>query len=1344
MYKNNWTSWTLVNLMAPYDLIDNYQNYIDNNQLVHQQLYYCRCKNEQTFGPHCQYTFRGQYEYRRFHEYFGAYYNFKNDMPIESMYEITNGTCYVDLNCTVNSLCLQWNEVCDGKRDCFNGEDEQNCSIFEFFECNDDYRCLNGFHCVPKEFTMDFSLDCTDGSDEQVYTICSSKLFPFECSDVHCGWESFSCGDGECIEFQFNSNDPDDEHCENQRDWYYIQNLLIKSETMNEDCWTSVLCLFGLEKYFPFDITKCVRKLNECTELIRFPFTKYLYLNYHVYFLYEKETSMNKTRNMINPDYICYDGQRCSKVCSQNRTIMDGIHTCCPIKFRKSFRKSEWANLYSSVSGVFDKQCLSIYYPELDSNRTNNCSNSLFHCPNTQKCISRHRVFDGVPNCYDEFDEDKNVDSCQLNIPNRFQCSTSKHQCIPKYFVMNGEINCVDESDEKFPEKCLYLFQTSYACDFIRGITSFPIHNYVFKDVCNGIIEHQYENETDESDCHLWPCASPSTLCNVKWHCPNGFDEVRCPHTHHSNTFERVCELNEHACIDVLTRNWSCLPLDRAGDQSVDCIGGIDEQYNNSCSQNTTCLSPSKLCDGIDDCPFGADETMVCPWLNINSSKCDLKRNFRCRDGVCVNRKYQCDGIFHCTDKADEWFCWNKKHATSNQKTMVVSQTRRDLSGIDVNKHSWFCNLGFPIYGIDNKTIESCLCPPAFYGERCQYQSNRIILTYRIDVPGYLENQMLKFVFFLYNTNTTEIVDYDEIVFLPLRTTFQPTKHYIYLVYSQKDIRNRQNGMIYAVHVNAYFVTISNLEFKCAWLFDIPGHMNILPVQRIVSRLIIDAQRLYFQCSSKRYCNSNGLCKQYMNHPDLFYCYCYSQWFGNQCQYRIPSTFSSVCSAGSATIYDSVHMKSICICLSSQTGPTCRVPRVYCDKSMCKNNGICLLMTARDWIAKTACLCSEQYAGQQCQAESLQTSLKLSDFLLADTDLSAIIYYFVVFLPTNLTSSAVPYYHTEEEEISFRLNIRQTKLMTTDLQSISTIYVRRMYYGTLISASVEHYLSIVQVYFSNLTEQLYYYNHNYTNSSMKRLTVPIGDSRCLSTRDLFNTTVLESHPLKRLKYYHQPCIENLTTCFYDHVYLCLCSHRYRFAKCYLFSYDRSQCSRNICQNQGKCLQDDERSNTLNTKCLCQKCYHGKLCQYSTSDYSLSLDVLLSEGLNLPLNTPMFEQTILIQICFYIIILFVFLGLIFNLLTFVTFCQADTRETGSGIYLLILSIINQFDLVLLLIRYFFLVRLETKLYFCKLFEYLAKFSPAISDWLSTFVTIDRAYSLYLAPKFDKEIIDNLFA
>jgi hypothetical protein len=258
----------------------------------------------------------------------------------------------------------------------------------------------------------------------------------------------------------------------------------------------------------------------------------------------------------------------------------------------------------------------------------------------------------------------------------------------------------------------------------------------------------------------------------------------------------KFCQLNEHICIDVFTRNWSCLPLNRAGDQHIDCIGGIDEQYNNSCTQekddqfqcynSTKCISPDKLCNGINDCSFGDDEQMICPWINKNSSNCKLKSNFLCQDGRCLSRKFQCNRQTQCSDNEDEWFCFINKNRPVTKHVSVTSQLRQSLSKLDDANHGWFCNFGLPIYSIDKKSIKKCLCPPSFYGKRCEYQSNRIILIHRIDLPQYFENQVMKFVFYLYNLNTTQILDHDEIVHFTIRTTFHPIKYFITLVYPRQ------------------------------------------------------------------------------------------------------------------------------------------------------------------------------------------------------------------------------------------------------------------------------------------------------------------------------------------------------------------------------------------------------------------------------------------------------------------------------------------------------------------------------------------------------------------------------
>ncbi|CAF3825892.1 unnamed protein product, partial [Rotaria sp. Silwood1] len=101
------------------------------------------------------------------------------------------------------------------------------------------------------------------------------------------------------------------------------------------------------------------------------------------------------------------------------------------------------------------------------------CAN-LFQCgQNSTRCISRHRVFDGIIDCGDAFDEDYEY-TCQLNITSRFQCGSSMpKRCIPRKMLINGEIDCPDGSDEIFPGEYAF-FVARDTIDF-RGAWLFRI-----------------------------------------------------------------------------------------------------------------------------------------------------------------------------------------------------------------------------------------------------------------------------------------------------------------------------------------------------------------------------------------------------------------------------------------------------------------------------------------------------------------------------------------------------------------------------------------------------------------------------------------------------------------------------------------------------------------------------------------------------------------------------------------------------------------------------------------------------------------------------------------------------
>ena len=546
--------------------------------------------------------------------------------------------------------------------------------------------------------------------------------------------------------------------------------------------------------------------------------------------------------------------------------------------------------------------------------------------------------------------------------------------------------------------------------------------------------------------------------------------------------------------------------------------------------------------------------------------------------------------------------------------------------------------------------------------------------------------------------------------------------------------------MMYGVRINAYNVTNTQIEFQCAWLFEVPIYRNILPIQKIVNRLILDINCFHSQCSSNKFCHSNGICKHYMNKPHLFYCYCYPSWYGNQCQYQISSSILSICSKESLLIYDSIEMKSICICPLSKIGPTCRVPHPIFNQInkniKCYNKGTKIPWDIRSAGRTVHCLCPEGYGGQFCQIKEQQILLKLSPSLISNKNLLAFIYYFV-----QITNPKLPVLTTskfaEEDEISYSLAILRTQLITMNFKSIPNISIQSLRSRFEYSYYNMRYLSLIKIYTNEMIEQIYYYDHHFINESVDNLNVLIGYERCLSIKELFNQSILESNPLKRLKYYHQPCLQKLIKCFYDEIYLCLCSNQYNISKCYFFSFNSNKCLINNCQNQGQCLQIDQKLNSLNSKCLCLKCYNGKLCQYSTSDYSLTLDIIISEDLNIQLGINILKQTFLIQLCFYLIILFNLISLIFNTLTFLLFSNKQMRKTASGVYILVLSLINQLNIILFLIQFLFLIEFETTLYLCKILEYFSRICPILSDWLASFVTLEGVYSISIGIKFNKE-------
>ncbi|CAF0752094.1 unnamed protein product [Adineta steineri] len=1256
LYRLNITSHEILLWSSSIDLAEQYEYYLDQpiqSNLSNEKFFNC---TRPWFGSRCQYSFK-----------------FNEDKLVQNPFEIVftddifDGTCYILLECDLggSSMCLDWRDICDGRIDCLNGGvDENQCFNLEINECNEnEYRCHNGL-CIPKTFLeMDFhEPQCLDRSDYLVNSFCARFYFNlnlFECQEFICrpNEGKFPCGDGQCVE--------DYGQCKNNRHLTLAQSVSVQGN-LSYECWISMVCLTKIMDKIKnlscdqfIQSSKIIDLLKSCKFPLQFPVIPVLYG--HVRFLYHlKEIDNIDVTLSLKPDYICYDEQLCDFL---TPTFRNGTLTCRSgnqMGLTMNAKLTTWKSIIDSIKPNFDG-CITQHYHIIDSHHS-----SLYHCENSSKYISNYRILDGISDCFLKDDEQAVELSCSLNQTSRFQCPNEK-QCRSPLFSKSICSSSIQINHDDIP---FYKI-----CDRIMDFPMMAIDG---------------RNHSDETDCEDWQCNNIYTRCDGFRNCLNGKDEEKCT--------QPINIKHILFCISPHNYPMKCLPADQVSGGAVDCFRGSFVEFNRlivpnitfqmykfRCWNDTKCIEDANLCNANEDCPM-YDNVLFCdnhPQLCHDS---DSDKLINTQDISCqvISKPFPSFSLETALNYPSSYTIQDKSIENHIHYEMITSSS--------VNKRitqSEICNSGLYVYhrlGIDNYS-SLCFCPPNYYGDRCQYQNQRVSLSLTLVAVEQRIIYAITVMLIENDNNQQEIHSYHQFTYEHLAYCGKIVN--IYLLYSK---RGKDNSKNYSIRIDVF--NKDSLTYLTSWHLTIP--FVFLPVNRISTFLTIPISRTFDpkNCTLRCY---NGTCMKYHN-EERFFCQCHSGWSGAQCHIPIDC---SMCASNSICI-GSIRNRSICVCPQNRFGSLCGL-KLMCPVGFCKNNGRCVVLDERMIDGSYVCLCSEQFQGSRCQYINYRIEISLINIDIPS--------YLLVYI---------------YNQISFEQSIPTSIILKkmTMFQNHVILYIQRMFKMVFVKIDNRYYLAVLQ---------------KFERSNITTLISPA--QRCASVDEVLNTQFISLPRIQRLKSYHIPCQRDFKLqCFVDEFYMCLCTEEHH-SNCFPLDHQLSfVCEVDVyCENGGTCLQD--RPICGDILCICTDCFFGDRCQFYANGIGLTLDDLLRYAIRS--NNALNNQSLVIKLSATLVMIIFLIGTLNGLFSYLVFHDRDSRKVGCGIYLRLSSVISILVVSMLIIKFWFVtytyinqsINRTIRRVGCILFEPMLRFFLYMSNWLNTCVGIERAIAVFKGISFN---------